>query len=111
RMWKGQHVAVFANDPGPTLYQLPPNGTFVGFFNGETPVMTFDPPSGYDWPLQVGKSWNRRFTITIHQTNQVIPVEATTTVEAYEDVATPSGTFKAFRIRTVDNQGNDDLNW
>lgn len=111
RTWKGQQVAVYANEPGLTLYQLPPNGNFVGFFNGENPVMTYDPPTGYDWPLEVGKSWTRRITMTIHQNNQVIPIESKSTVEAFEDVTMPGGTFKAFRIRTVDNQGNNDVNW
>lgn len=111
RMWKGQQVAVYANSPGPTLFQLPPHGTFVGFFEGDNPVVTFDPPTGYDWPLEVGKSWTRRYNMTLHQANRVIPVEVKVAVEAYEDVAMPGGTFKAFRIRSVDNQGNDDLNW
>lgn len=111
RLWKGQQVAVFANTPGPTLLQLPPNGTFVGWFDGETPVVTFDPPSGYDWPLEVGKSWTRRYNMTIHQGNRVIPVEVKVAVEAYEEVTTPGGKFKTFRIRSVDNQGNDDVNW
>lgn len=111
RMWKGQQVAVYANNPGPTLYQLPPHGTFVGFFNGEVPVVTFDPPTSWHWPLEVGKSWTSRYNMVIHQSNQVVPVEAKVTVEAHEDVSMPGGTFKTFRVRTVDNQGNDNLNW
>jgi hypothetical protein len=111
RMWKGQQVAVFANNPGPTLYQLPPNGSFIGLFNGETPVMTFDPPAGYQWPLEVGKSWTAKYNMVLHQNNRVIPVEAKSTVEAYEDVTMPAGTFKTFRVRTSDNQGNENVNW
>lgn len=111
KMWKGQQVAVYSNSTGPSLYQLPPNGTFVGFFNGDTPVVTFEPPSGYEWPLEVGKSWTSKYNMVIHQSNQVIPVEVKVTVEAYEDVTTPAGTFKTFRVRNVDNQGNDNLNW
>lgn len=111
RLWKGQQVAVYASNPGLTLYQLPPNGSFVGFFDGETPVLTFDPPSSYDWPLEVGKSWIRRYNLTNHQSNRVIPVEVKVAVEAYEDVTMPGGTFKTFRIRSVDNLGNDDVNW
>lgn len=111
RMWKGQMVAVYANSPGPTLLQLPPNGTFVALVNGETPVVSWDPPTGWQWPLEVGKSWPARFNLTLHQTNQVVPVEAKVTVEAYEDVTMPGGTFKTFRVRSSDNLGNDDVNW
>ena len=32
-------------------------------------------------------------------------------VEAYEDVVTPAGTFKAFRVATTDNQGNANTQW
>jgi hypothetical protein len=111
RLWKGRQVAVYANDTGPTLLQLPPNGSFVGLFDGETPVVTYDPPPGYDWPLEVGKSWTQRYNMTIHRSNRVIPVEVKVAVEAYEDVTMPGGTFKTFRIRSVDNLGNDNVNW
>ena len=32
-------------------------------------------------------------------------------VEAYEDVTVPAGTFKAFKVRTTDTMGNDNVVW
>lgn len=111
REWKGQTVGVWEASTGPTLLFQPARGDFVAFVNGDQPVVSFEPAAGWEWPLKVGKSWTRRVTMTMHATNQSVPTEAQITVEAYEDVATPAGTFKAWRVRSVDNQGNDDVSW
>jgi hypothetical protein len=62
-------------------------------------AMSFDPPPKLAWPLAVGKSgydqvtWYRSWNISGSHT-----VAFTWKVEAYEDVQTLAGTFKAFRI-------------
>jgi hypothetical protein len=111
REWKGQTVGVWTASAGPTVLIHPVHGAFHAFVNGDQPVVTFEPAAGWEWPLKVGKSWTRKLTMTTHATNQSVPVEAQITVEAYEDVTTPAGTFKAWRVRSVDNLGNDDVNW
>lgn len=110
RMWQGREVLVWSQTRGPTLLQEP-SGAYVAFLNGEAPVISFDPPIGYEWPLSVGKSWTRQVKMTVHATQQTIPLESKMTVEAYEDVTVPAGTFKAFRVRSTDNLGNEEVNW
>ncbi len=62
-------------------------------------VMAFDPPPRLAWPLAVGKNgyddltWHRSWNPGGSPT-----VAFSWRVEAYEDVQTPAGTFKAFRI-------------
>jgi hypothetical protein len=111
REWKGQTVGVWQQTAGPTLLFHPANGGFVAFVNGDQPVISFDPTLDWPWPLKVGKSWTRKTTMTIHGSDQRVPVELNSVVEAYEDVSMPAGTFKAYRVRTVDSLGNEDVNW
>jgi hypothetical protein len=49
--------------------------------------------------------------MTIHAANRTIPYVLTQTVEAYEDVMVPAGTFKAFKVSTVTSLGDENLVW
>ena len=71
-------------------------------------------PLGKDWklfdfPVEVGKKWNFRAKGLFR--NAFNNYECAVTVEAYEDVTTKAGTFKAFRIKRdftippIDNRG------
>jgi hypothetical protein len=71
-------------------------------------------PVGTDWklyefPLETGKKWN--FGAKGIFRNNVNHYDNVVVVEAYEDVVTKAGTFKAFRIkrevtiRPIDNRG------
>jgi hypothetical protein len=53
----------------------------------------------YDWPLFVGKSWPSEFQIKNYDRNQTLDLKYVLTVEAFEEVTIPAGTFKTFRIR------------
>src|SRR5262245_3104041 len=64
--------------------------------------LDLDPPSHLTWPLEVGK-WGVtrglwRSTPPRPLANFTGNISVTWQVEAYEDVVTPAGTFKAFRI-------------
>jgi hypothetical protein len=109
RMWEGklmqanespQQVILAASDGGWAVI-LSPDGK---------PLISYDPPLGYDYPLVVGKTWTKSYRLTVIQKNQVIPFDATFKVEAYEDVTVPAGTFKAFRI-SFSSIGSQDLYW
>lgn len=108
QMWQGQKVLSFETSDLTTLALQ--NGDWVGQTRGGKPAFSWDPPLAWPWPIEVGKSWQRSFRVTIHATNQTVQVNDTQTVEAYEDVTVPAGTFKAFRIRTT-SPTNDDINW
>ncbi|MGA8390637.1 MAG: hypothetical protein WB775_00750, partial [Burkholderiaceae bacterium] len=49
-------------------------------------TMVFDPPVGYQWPLQVGKTWTSKHTATTPATGRSVPLEVNWKVEAWEDV-------------------------
>lgn len=111
QMWRGQKVHAFESPEGTFLGTTGDRFAFIALVKGDTPILTWDPPVGYQLPLEVGKTWTRKFTLTIHAAKQTIPVEDTQTLEAYEDVTVPAGTFKAWRVRTIDNLGNENLQW
>lgn len=72
---------------------------YMARLRGGRAVRHASPPEDWQWPLLVGKSWSatvrwvdrgdreERFTLT-----------AIWLVDAYEDVKTPAGTFKAFKV-------------
>lgn len=109
RMWQGQKLNAYESQDLTLLAR--PTGDWVAQVKGDTPMVSWDPPVTWNWPLEVGKTGTRSFRVTLHWTKQTIPVEDRWTVEAYEDVTVPAGTFKAFRVRTTDNMGNDNVNW
>jgi hypothetical protein len=57
------------------------------------------PPEDWRWPLQVGKSWSATVTWTDGPAqDQRFVLTGVWAVEAYEEVKTPAGTFKAFKV-------------
>jgi hypothetical protein len=72
--------------------------------------MRYDPPLGYDFPLEVGKTWTQDLMLTVGG-SAPIPMKAQWKVEAYEDVTVPAGTFKAWRVVFTDNFGYKQTTW
>lgn len=109
RMWQGQQVITFETPETTTLAE--PSGNWLGMVSGDKPLVTWDPPLSWDWPLEVGKTWTHNHRMTIHARNQTIPYQVTQKVDAYEDVTVPAGTFKAFKISTSSNLGEETVHW
>lgn len=59
-----------------------------------------------DFPMRVGKQWSQDLTLRQLRTGRMMPYSNIFNVEAYEEVVTKAGTFKAFRISwTQENRG------
>lgn len=86
-------------------------GGWVGQFKGDSPIFTFEPSLTVGYPMKVGKTTTQDVRVTMHAQNRVVPFKSTWTVEAYEDVTVPAGTFKAFRIAYSDTLGNTNTTW
>ena len=85
-------------------------GVFMVLGPGDRPLMRYDPPLGYDFPLEVGKTWSQDIALTVGGTTKV-PLKAQWKVEAYEEVTVPAGTFKAWRVSFTDNFGFKQTTW
>ncbi len=110
RMWQGQPVITFES-PESAILAASDSGNWLGIVSGDKPLVTWEPGLGWDWPLEVGKTWTHNHRMTIHARNQTIPYQLTQKVEAYEDVTVPAGTFKAFKISTSSNLGDENVTW
>lgn len=68
------------------------------------PVLAYDPPFPYlQFPLEVGKRWIYEGQVTNKATGFHGKSRSTIHVLAYEDVETPAGRFKAFKLATESN--------
>jgi hypothetical protein len=109
RMYQGAPAITFEAAGGTVVATQ--EGNWLGIFNGDTPVMTWDPPLHWQWPLEVGKSWARKQSMTVYPAKRTITYDVTQKVEAYEDVSVPAGTFKAFKVSTKTSLGDENFVW
>jgi hypothetical protein len=110
RMWEEKRVTALVSPTG--VLVLNADGAWSAMLGpDDKPIVSYDPPIGLDYPLEVGKTWTRSYRVTVHATKQTIPFDITWKVEAYEDVTVPAGTFKAFKISYSDTVGNEVVQW
>lgn len=109
RMWRGKKLVAFER-PGGAILTLP-DGSWLAIVRGNTPIMSWNPPLTWEYPLEVGKTWTKDSSITIHPIKRTFRFGISAKVEAYEDVTVPAGTFKAFRVHETNTLGNDNTIW
>jgi hypothetical protein len=95
---------------GVAMLQNDSVGLFLILGPGDRPLMRYDPPLSYDFPLEVGKTWTQDLELTVGGTNR-FAMKVQWKVEAYEDVTVPAGTFKAWRVVFTDNFGYKQTTW
>lgn len=108
--WQGSQVLTYEGAGGVAIYARQ-DGAWLGFFKSEMPIVTFDPPQLWQFPLEVGKSWTREQRMTMHPAKRTVSYSLTQKVEGYEEVTVPAGTFKAFKISSVSTLGDEGLTW
>lgn len=108
--WQGRKVRAIELPQGLRLSDGE-KGDWLAMVQGDKTLVTWEPSLGYDWPLTVGKSFNRNYRVVNHVSKQTTDIQSTMTVQAYEDVTVPAGTFKAFRILYTDSLGVESLSW
>jgi hypothetical protein len=111
QMWQGKKVHAFDTTDGVVYGTVGDELGFITQVKGNSPVLTWDPPAAWRFPLEVGKSWTRKYSLTVHAANRTFAIEESQVVEAYEDTTVPAGTFKAWRVRSTDNLGNENVQW
>jgi hypothetical protein len=110
--WQGAPVIAMASSQGGTIIARPGDGKWIVMVGRDgKPVMSFDPPIGWEYPLKVGKTWTTRHRITTHATGNSVAYEFSCNVEDFEKVTVLAGTFDTFRIRCKTNLGTDETYW
>jgi hypothetical protein len=98
QLWQGQRVHAFSE--GSRITYVDARRRLLARVEDGTPVESFHPYLVFsDWPLAVGKWWPNRYRYVDHTLGRSfddVPYDGV--VEAFGDVVTPAGTFKAFRI-------------
>jgi Short C-terminal domain len=99
RTWQGRTAFAFS-DGSVTTYEDARRRTLARVKSDDALVESFEPYFVLaDWPLVVGKSWPNRYRHNDYMRGRSFDdVQYGGKVEALEDVKTPAGTFKAFRI-------------
>ena len=100
--WGGKRVmGIQQGNPGNYSYIDAQRRVLTTVRDGK-PNLTFVPyEAEYDWPLFVGKSWDSEHQVIFHDRNHMLEEKLVYTVEAFEEITVPAGTFKTFRIQLV----------
>jgi hypothetical protein len=108
--WNGGKALAIAS--GDETSYFDDRDRYLGRSRGTAVIDTLEPAVEVrKWPLFAGKSWVSSFDYTDHQNNRSFRgVRGWFKVEAYEDVVTPAGTFKAFKI-TGDTGAARTVSW
>jgi hypothetical protein len=87
-------------DAGGTHYWYTKQLGYLARTKGDQTTRLASPPEDWQWPLQVGKQWSAvvNWTDQTDTQQQTYTLTGLWSVEAYEEVKTPAGTFKAFKV-------------
>jgi hypothetical protein len=109
--WQGNKVVTLTMaSTGGSIIALP-SGKWQAVVSKEGKTLfTYDPPIGYEYPLQVGKTWKTRHRITNHTTGRVLEFDYNCVVEKFEPVTVRAGTFDTFKI-VCENEYSRDVSW
>jgi len=109
RVWQGKQVITFASQQG-TIVSMPEGGFVAILGPGDKPLISWDPPISYEWPLTAGKTWTKTYRMTLAD-NRSIAYDNRCKVDAYEDVTVPAGAFKAFKVTCSTTIGDESTTW
>lgn len=107
--FEGRTLRKYESAGGATL-QSPAAGTAALLDPAGRPLMRYNPPLDFNFPLTVGKTWTADHELTVGASTRM-PMKTSWKVEAYEDVTVPAGTFKAWRLVMTDNFGYRQTTW
>ena len=110
--WAGRTVvASVSPEAGSSLLDPASHALLATLNTAGQPIFSFEPGLGYRYPMVVGQTWTDKSQLTLHARGQTIPYEVRYTVEAFEPVTVPAGTFKAYRVASVDSMGEKTTLW
>lgn len=110
--WQGKPaISMGAPQAGVGLYEPQGFGMVANLNPAGQPLMSFEPPIDYPWPLQVGKTWAVQHTVTLYPSGKQVPLKVEGKVESFGDVTVPAGTFKAFKLVWSMNQNEFETRW
>ena len=101
RTWEGKQVFAVVEPNGATIQSLVNGNTIAVLGADGKPTVSLEPPIGFDYPLEVGRTVTRNIKVVHHARGTSLTVVYTFKVEGYETLNVPAGTFKVFKLRTT----------
>lgn len=108
--WEGRKLLRY-DYAGGSILQTDQVGIVAVLDAAGRPMLRYDPPLGFEWPLEVGKSWSGQHTVRVGPAGNRATLTANWKVESYEDVTVPAGTFKAWKVVMTDSMGLTQTIW
>jgi hypothetical protein len=109
--WQGNKVVTVTNSASGASVMILPSGKWVAIVGKDgKPLVTYDPPIGYEYPLKVGKAWKTHHRATNLVTGRVLEFDYNCVVENFEPVTVRAGAFDAFKI-VCENEYSRDVSW
>jgi hypothetical protein len=110
--WQGKPVIWFgAPQAGTSLHDPDSQALIANLDATGKPLVSFDPPFDYQWPLVVGKQWTSKHTFNNLVNGRSTAVTYDWKVEAWGDVTVPAGTFKAYKLVWSNSLGESETRW
>ena len=111
-VWQGQPV-IFSESPqaGIQVYERQSKGMVATLTGQEKPVLSYAPPISYHWPMKVGDQWTTEHQITVHATGKVMALKVHYSIESYQPVNVPAGTFNTYKVVMTDSSGEVQQVW
>lgn len=108
--WQGAPALSITNSMGASII-LASNGHWMAVVGPDgRPMIRWDSPLGFDYPLEVGKTSTKAYRMTLGN-GRVVPYTLTCTTQAFEKVTVKAGTFDTFRVACTTDIGNDEVYW
>lgn len=108
--WQGQRVLRYEHGAGAIL-QTDRVGLLAQLDRNGNPLIRYDPPLSFEWPLEVGRSWTQQHMVRVGASGAPVPMTTRWQVQAHEEITVPAGTFMAWKIVMEDNFGFRQTTW
>jgi hypothetical protein len=96
--WQGTQVVTLASSANGVTVLALPNGKWAAILGRDgKPLVTYDPPIGYVYPLSVGQTWSTQHKMT-SASGSSTDITYGCKVEGRESVTVPAGTFDTLKI-------------
>lgn len=98
--WKGAPAMTLAQSTGTRLLATPQAGRLHAVLAPDgRPLISWEPPVGFDYPLQVGKTFKTHHRMTSHARGGLLTeMDFSCAVSAFEKVTVPAGTFDTYKL-------------
>ena len=96
---------------GTMVYERKNKGLAAMLGRNSQPVVSYEPPLAYRWPMQVGDSWTSEHKVTFLANGRTVPLTLNYKVEAYDQVTVPAGSFNAYLVVSTDSNGEVQRVW